>query len=167
LSLKEELVGFNPKQRKFLLFLIAGIKKKIALTLAKVPTNTYKWWMSDNKDFHALVDKADELHDEFFDEAFQLLRHDNRVMALFLEQEMLQTIRGEVKSGEFNLVKTPLAKEVYSKAMEEGKTVKTVEGGWLQFIQGNVANVLPEKNKVEQIETQKELTEGENATKNT
>jgi len=159
MGLKEELVLItNIKQKQFIQYLVAGVKKDVAMKLCRIPAPTLKYWLHDNEQFHQLVNRVEELKDAYFEEAFQLLRHKNKVMALFLEEELLKKIKEEVESGEYNLVKTPLAKEVYNKALEEGKGIAMPSVGWMQFVQGNVANVLPKE--AEQIGTVKQLPVG-------
>jgi hypothetical protein len=133
--LKDELSSLNAKQKKYIQYLVAGIKKDVALKLANIPSATYKWWSHDNEQFHSLVERVEELKDNYFDEAFQMLRQNNKVMALFLEQELLVKIKEEIENGEYNLVKTPLAKEVYNKALEESKGITLPSANWMQFVQ--------------------------------
>lgn len=134
--LKEELANLNPRQKKFIHLLVAGTKRDNALIIAGIPKATAKYWLQENQQFRSLVDRVEELKDAYFDEAFQLLRHDNKVIALFLEKELLDKIKEEIESGEYNLVKTPLAKEVYNKALEESRGI-TLPGtvGWMNFVQ--------------------------------
>jgi hypothetical protein len=159
-ALKDETAALNPKQKKFIQYLVAGTKKDVALKLANIPTATLKWWLHDNKNFHALVERVEELKDAYFEEAFQLLRQGNKVMALFLEQELLVKIKEEIESGEYNLVKTPLAKEVYDKALESAKGVTIPNAGWIQFVQSqNVIAGVPQR---EQLSAPREEVVGEN-----
>lgn len=144
MALKEELAVLgNVKQKKFIQYLVAGIKKDVALKLCKIPAPTLKYWLHDNEQFHQLVNRVEELKDAYFEEAFQLLRQNNKVMALFLEQELLVKIKEEIESGEYNLVKTPLAKEVYNKALEESKGIIPPSASWVQFINNPQTVIAP------------------------
>jgi len=156
--LKDELSLLNPKQKKFFHLLIAGVKRDAAMTVAGIPKATFKYWQG-NDPFRSLLDRVEELKDAYFDEAFQLLRHDNKVMALFLEQELLEKIKGEIESGEYNLVKTPLAKDVYNKALEESKGITLPSVGWMQFVAGNVAMVAQPQHKALPVGVSVEETE--------
>ena len=157
--LKDELSQLNSKQKKFFHLLIAGVKRDTALAIAGIPKATFKYWQG-NDPFRSLLDRVETLKDNYFDEAFQILRHDNKVIALFLEQMLLEKIKEEIESGEYNLVKTPLAKDVYNKALEEGKGVNIPSVGWLQFVASQQVIAQP------QLTAGKELPAGVSVEKN-
>jgi len=146
--LKEELSVFTSKQRKYLLYLVAGVKREKAYVFADVLKNTVKSWLQTNQKFHDLVDRMEELRVEFFEEALHMLRHENRLLGLFLEQELITQLRREIQDGELVLAKTPLAKEVYNKVMEGDKGGGAVAGGWLKFVQQQVVNTTAKPNEL-------------------
>ncbi|GAH14617.1 unnamed protein product, partial [marine sediment metagenome] len=87
-------------------------------TLCGVKRGTYNTWCQ-NPDFVALYRRRDEFEGEYKQEAIQLLRRDNQLAAVLLESKILAKMKEEILSGELSLTRTNLAKEVYSKLIND------------------------------------------------
>ena len=116
MSLKDELKPIIGNRRRFVLFRICGIGAKVAMQLCKVRQGTYNSWLH-NPTFTSIYRRVDELAAEYFQEAVNLLRRDNQMAAVFLEEAIVQKMKEEIETGKYELVKTNLAKDVISRLM--------------------------------------------------
>jgi len=119
MSLKEEVKGVARNRRRFLLLRIADVDTDTAMKLCGIRKGVYNNWLrkvhnTDNK-FLELYGRRDELAHEFKQEAIQLLRRDNQLAAVLLEERILGRMKEEIESGEYSLLRTQLAREVYAK----------------------------------------------------
>lgn len=134
MALKDELANLKPKQRKFIYCRVVGLNTDTALAVAVIQKSTYKWYMQHELGFNEAVHKVPVYHEEYFSEAYVALRRTSRMLGLQLEQDILQRMIEEIQNGELNLAKTALGREVYSKAMEEGRVQPKAEFNWIQFV---------------------------------
>ncbi len=118
MTLREELKPLTGNRRKFQLLRIVDMGVNTALGLCGVKRGTYNTWLQ-NGVFVSLYRRRDEFAGSFKQEAIQLLRRDNQLAAVLLESKILARMKEEIASGELSLVKTNLAREVYSKLMTE------------------------------------------------
>ena len=68
-----------------------------------------------DQEFVALYRRRDEFNAAYKDEAIRLLRRDNQLEAVLLEGKILTKIKEELENSTYNLVRTQLAREVYTK----------------------------------------------------
>ena len=118
MSLHEEIKDVTGKKRRFLLFRIADIDADTARKICKVPKGTYNTWTSNpHCRFVQLYRRRDEFSGLYKQEAIQLLRRDNQVAAVILEGRIVQKIMDEMESGEYNFLRTNLARDTCSKLL--------------------------------------------------
>ena len=116
MSLQEEIKELVGKKRRFFLLRIADVDADTARKLAKVPKGTYNTWTSDpHSHFVELYRRRDEFSGIYKQEAIQILRRDNQLQAVLLEQEIIKEMREEIRKGTYNLIRTNLARDVYTK----------------------------------------------------
>ena len=146
MELKEELKVVTGRKKRFLLFRIIDVELKESLKLCGLTQGTYNSWLH-NEEFAALYRKRAELAVDFKAEALQMLRRDNQLQAVLLEEKIIGKMTDEINSGEYRLLKTQLGREVYSKLIADlDATPKTVNQTWEQRIeQLNVNNQPPER----------------------
>lgn len=118
MTLREELKPLTGNKRKFQLLRIVDMEVDTALTLCGVKRGTYNTWCQQDT-FVALYRRREEFSGSYKQEAIQLLRRDNQLAAVLLESKILAKMKDEIASGELSLVKTNLAREVYSKLMSD------------------------------------------------
>jgi hypothetical protein len=118
MSLRDEIKTLNGNKRKFFLMRIADLDTKTAREVVGVTTVTYNSWLR-NQDFVDLYRRRDEFTAEYKQEAIQLLRRDNQLAAVLLEGKIIGKIKEELDTGDYNLIRTHLAKEVYSKLITD------------------------------------------------
>ena len=136
-TLQEVLRPFRGKARQFLILRISGIKKKTALEMARGGISDYNRWLI-RPDFVEVHRQIQDLFVEHRDEALRLLRKENQLNAALMEGELIVQMREEIESGEHQLLRTGLAKEVYAKLMSEmDKAPDTQITTWEQRIQNN------------------------------
>jgi len=116
--LKEEIKTIIGNRRRFLLLRIADVDPETARKLCNVRKGTYNSWLQDEK-FVVLHRRRDEFSANFKVEAIQLLRRDNQLAAVLLEGKIITKMKEEVDSGQYELLRTNLAKEVYSKLIAD------------------------------------------------
>jgi len=116
--LKEKLKGLSTPQKKFLLLRITGLDPDTARKMSNVKISRYNAWTSQDK-FKEIYRSLDELVADSKEEAMSLLRRENQLAAIMLEEEVIQRLREEVAAGEYTLAKTNLGREVYSKLMSD------------------------------------------------
>ena len=113
MDLKEELKGLTGKKRRFVLLRISNVGATAALQLCGSKRGNYNNWLK-NDSFIQLYRRIDEFRKECRQEALQLIRKDNQLQAVLLEEKIIHRMREEIDSGEYVLIRTNLAKEVYS-----------------------------------------------------
>jgi len=118
MSLKEELSLLRGNKRRFLLLRIADMPTDMALKLCHTKAGTYNNWCND-ANFVSIHRRKDELTKSCRQEAIHMLRKDTQVDAILLEARIVQEMRKEIESGEYHLIKTGLAREVYSKLIND------------------------------------------------
>ena len=134
--------------------------KPTALKLCNVKKGTYNTWCND-PEFTALYRRRDELCGLYKQEAMQLLRRDNQLAAVLLEAKIIERMKKEIEDGTYELVRTNLAKEVYSKLIADLDVVpQAVAMTWQNRIdQLNVVHIpkeLPETIEGEIVDVQKD-----------
>ena len=150
MTLREELKAVSGNKRHFILLRIADMDTAAARKLVGVTQGTYNSWLH-NPEFAALYHRRAEFCGEYKLEAIQLLRRDNQLTAVLLESKLIRKMKEEVEKGEYELIRTNLAREVYSKLISD-----------LDY-QPQVANLSWEQ-KLQQIfmgQTNPQLGEGE------
>lgn len=171
MGLKEEIKSLSGNRRKFFLLRIADMDTKAALKLCGVVRGTYNTWCQ-NSEFVELYRRRDELAGDYRQEAIRLLRRDNQLEAVLLEGKVLAKIKDELDSGEYELIRTHLAREVYSKliadldyqpkalALTWEQRIQQIFGGNApkQIVEGEITNAEPETNSQQETE---ESTNGE------
>lgn len=118
MSLRDEIKPLTGNKRKFFLLRIVDMDVNTALTLCGVKRGTYNTWLQGSV-FVGLYRQRDSFSGEHKQEAIQLLRRDNQLAAVLLESNILAKMKEEIASGELSLVKTNLAREVYSKLITD------------------------------------------------
>lgn len=118
MTLKEEIKPIIGNRRKFLLLRIADVAVSTARDICGIRKGTYNSWLQDPV-FVALYRRRDELSAEYKQEAIQLLRRGSQLAATLLEEQIVTRLQEEVASGEYVLLKTNLAREVYSKLIND------------------------------------------------
>jgi len=128
--LKDELRGVIGDKKKFLLCRIAGLSSDATQDLLNIKKNTREDWIRKDLLFRSLYHKVEALADEHRIEAFQLLRKDNQLLAILFEKAVIIKMGSEIESGEYELVKTNLGREVYGRLVSgEIEAPKQEEGG--------------------------------------
>jgi hypothetical protein len=121
-------------RRKFILLRIADMGLDEALGVCNIKKRTYFTWMDDSTPFATIYRRKDELSGFYKQEAIKLLRRENQLAAVLLEGQIIQKIKEEVDSGDYSIIKTPLAKEVYTKLISnldfEPKTLIEDNRSW-------------------------------------
>jgi len=145
--LKNILAGLGERQKHFLILRIAGMDKKMSLSVSAIPEGTYKRWTSQ-KNFQEVYRQRAELGVEYRDEAIKMLRRYNQLAAVLLEKEIIEKLGLEIQSGDYDLVRTHLGREVYTKLVSELDKVPLYQSiSWEQLVLGG--------------QPQPQLTEGE------
>ncbi len=141
MSLKEELKGVIGTKRRFLLLRICDIDPITARKMVNVALGTYNTWCNTDTVFVGLQQRREELALEYKKEAITLLRRDNQLAAVLLEEQIISKMKAEIESGNYELLKLPIAKEVYSKLMNQPNSTPTSlavinwEQRWQQLVQ--------------------------------
>ncbi len=125
MSLREEIKSLSGNKRRFFLLRIADMDTKAALKLCGVVRGTYNSWCQ-NREFVDIYRRREEFTTEYKQEAIKLLRRDNQLEAVLLEGKILSEMKKELEVGEYSLIKSHLAREVYSKLMSDLDTVPQV-----------------------------------------
>ena len=97
---------------------IADVDTAPALKLCGVVRATYNSWLQ-NTDFKEIYRRRAELAAEYRQEAVKLLRRDNQLEAVLLEGTIVAKMKEELVSGEYSLIRSHLAREVYSKLISD------------------------------------------------
>ena len=120
MSLRDEIRDITGKKRKFLLLRIADVETATAKSLADVSEGTYNNWVGDTEgSFSSLYRRRDELCADYKHEAIQLLRRDNQLHAVLLEEEIIKRMRYEIANDDYVLIRTNLARDVYAKLVND------------------------------------------------
>ncbi len=119
MGLKEEMKTISGRKRRFLLLRIIDVSVDESRKLCGIKKGTYNTWLH-NDDFKAVYQRRAELATEYKQEALQLMRRDNQLQAVLLEEKIIAEMRKEIEGdGDYKLLKTHLAREVYSKLIND------------------------------------------------
>ena len=118
MGLKEELKSITGRKKRFILLRIIDVGTEEARRLCGIRKGTYNTWLH-NEAFVKVHQRKAELSLEYKQEALRMLRKENQLQAVLLEEKILEKIKQEIESGEYVLVKTNLAREVYSKLIND------------------------------------------------
>lgn len=108
------------KQREFIILCVAGMDVLDARKYLSIPS--YYRWLRDSA-FKEVLDNLPELSHNYAEEALTMLRMRTIAEALALEEEILAVIKEELKTKKYNLVKTHLGREIFTRA-KEGRLLK-------------------------------------------
>ncbi len=157
MGLAEEVKHLTGKRRHYFLLRVADVDSATARKMAKVVTGTYNSWMH-NTPFVALHRQIDNFTVDYKHEAIQMLRRDNQLDAVILEGKIVKQMIRELETGEYVILKTNLAREVYSKLINDLDLVPTINLTWEQkmaaifnVIQpgvGDGSTEIPEANRI-------------------
>lgn len=126
---------------------------KTALHICGVVRGTYNTWLT-KPDFVEFYQRVPELAKDFKQEAIQLLRRDNQLEAVMLESKIIAAMKTDLEGSrgiisQSSILRTNLAKEVYSKLMAELDATPAIQAvSWEQRIQ----NIFQNRPPVEVIE---------------
>ncbi len=125
-TLQEELQNVeDTKERKFLLYRIAGLSIGDSLTFVKRNMGSYNKWIM-KPEFQAISRRRVELERSHRAEAIKLLRRENQIGAVIIEERIIEELMAELDNKEYNLIKTPIAKTVYDKLMQDIDTMPSI-----------------------------------------
>jgi hypothetical protein len=135
MALKDEIKLLIGKQRKFFLMRVAEVDKSVAMHMLDIKEGTYNKWVMEVV-FSALYHRLHEFTMNYKQEAIQMLRRDNQLAAVMLEEHIIRKMKEEVDSGEYNLIRTNIARDVYTRLIGDLDiaTVKPADT-WEQKIQ--------------------------------
>ncbi len=143
MSLKEELKDIEGKKRRFLLLRISDTDAETARRLCSIPKPTYNSWFKDSE-FVRVYRKLRESSAVYQQEAIQLLRRTTQLQAALLEKQIIEKIKLEIESGEYNLIKTLLARSVYDKIINSlDYQPQSLSLSWEQKLQQIYGNQSP------------------------
>jgi len=148
MSLKDEVRTLSGNKRRFFLLRIADLDTKAALKICGVVRATYSSWLQ-NTEFVELYRKRAKYAADYKQEAIQLLRRDNQLEAVLLEGKIIAKMRDELaggETGEGSLLRSNLAKEVYSKLISDLDVIPQAPIlSWQQRIQQIFASPPPDQ----------------------
>jgi hypothetical protein len=148
MSLQEAIKKLSGNKRKFLLLRIADMDAQSARKLTGVKIGTYNSWLQQ-EDFVSLYRQRDVFNAENKQEAIQMLRRDNQLEAVLLEGRIIKEMKAELETKEYNLLRTNLAREVYSKLISDLDATPTTQIlSWEQRI-ANITTVPPQEQVIE------------------
>ena len=125
-TLQEELYEITATiERRFLLYRIAGLSVKDSLGFCKVGMGSYNAW-TEKPAFLAVNRRRNELERDHRAEAIKLLRRENQIGAVVVEERIINTLLEELDNKEYVLIKTPIAKTVYDKLMADIDAMATI-----------------------------------------
>ena len=134
MNLREEVKSLSGNRRRFLLLRVADLDTKAALKLVGVARGTYNSWLQ-NSEFIDIYRRRDEFAGEHKQEAIQLLRRDNQLDAVLLEGRIIKEMKAELESKEYNLIRSHLAREVYSRLVSDLDIQPQTQITWEQKVQ--------------------------------
>jgi hypothetical protein len=117
MSLKDELKNITGKKKRYMLYRVAEMEAEVARKLANVTAGAYNSWLRPEDEFHRLHRRISELIINYKQEAIQMLRRDNQLNAVILEERIINKMIEEVDTGDYNLIRTNLARDVYTRLM--------------------------------------------------
>lgn len=118
MSLRDELKAVSGRKKRFLLLRIIDVSPEEARRLCGINRGTYNSWLQVEA-FVALHRRRDELSVEYKQEALQMMRRDNQLQAVLLEEKIIEKMKAEIESGVYDLIRSNLAREVYSKLIAD------------------------------------------------
>lgn len=164
MNLKEEIKTLSGNKRKLLLLRVADLDTKTALKIIGIARSTYNSWFQ-NGEFLSLYRRVPSFIIEYKQEAIQLLRRDNQLEAVLLESKILKEMKDELESKEYRLLKSHLAREVYSRLLSdldkppevqvlswEQRVLQILGKPPEQIVEGEYTSVEPEADSVPQAE---------------
>jgi transposase len=157
MTLIEALKKLKTKRQKgFILLCVAGLSIEEALTHYSVSVSSYFRWKRDPQ-FREVLDNLPELHRDYADEAISLLRLRNIAEVLTLEDKVLNIVKEELRTGKYNLLKTHLTREIFSRAKDERHKAKKQEfqQTWSQRLRE--LGLMEDENKKESKETRRQI----------
>jgi len=116
--LKDELKVVIGNKRRYLLLRVADVDAETARKLCHIPKGTYNSWLRNN-DFVELHRQIPNWSVEYKQEAIQLLRRANQLSAVLLEENIIAKMQKEIETGDYNLIRTNLARTVYEKLISD------------------------------------------------
>ena len=139
-TLAEELQVISAtNERRFLLYRIAGSNIEDSLSFLHLKIGSYNSWC-DKPLFQQLNARRKELEIAHRSEAVKLLRRENQVGAVIIEQRIIEALLKELEGvpvkgddgtwrieHEYDLMRTPIAKTVYDKLMQDIDAMPTVK----------------------------------------
>jgi len=121
-NLLDRIKAITGRKRTFILMRVSGLDADLSMNLVGVAKGTYNSWFK-NEEFATVYHQLPELIQNYRQEAVQLLRRNNQLEAVLLESKIISKLKEEIESGHYELSKTHLAREVYSKLMSDLDTV--------------------------------------------
>lgn len=118
MSLRDEIKTLHGKKRTFFLLRVADTDAQAARSVVGVKTGTYNSWLQQEA-FVALYRRVEEFSADYRQEAIQLLRRDNQLEAVLLEGKIIAKLKKEIDSEEYSLMRSHIAKEVYSRLITD------------------------------------------------
>ena len=100
-------------QKKFITLCVAGMSIEQAQDYISLPSY-YRWLRQPV--FKEVLDKLPELRKEHGEEAGEMLHIKNMIEAIAIEEKILAIIKEELKTGKYNLIKTHIGREVFTRA---------------------------------------------------
>ncbi len=150
MGLHEEIKNLSGNKRRFFLLRIADLDTKAALKLCGVKRDTYNSWLSQKTEpsrlFVSLYRRRDEFNADYKQDAIKILRRDNQLEAVLLEGQIVAKMKEELASGEYSLVRSQLAREVYSKLITDlDAPPPTLSISWEERLSGVLSQNEPEQ----------------------
>lgn len=118
MSLKDELKAISGRKKRFLLLRIIDVEPEQARKLCGITRGTYNAWLQVPA-FVEVHRRRVALATEYRLEALQMLRRGNQLEAILLEEKIILKMKAEIESGEYDLIRSNLAREVYSKLIAD------------------------------------------------
>ena len=125
-TLREEIKVLSGNKRRFFLLRVTGMAPEQVRQIVGITRGTQNTWLQ-NETFVELHRKLDEFTRDHRVEAIQLLRRDNQLEAVLLEGKIVQKMKEEIDSGDYNLIRSNLAREVYAKLITDLDIVPQVQ----------------------------------------
>ena len=117
-NLVETIKDLSEHQKQYIVRRVAGLDTSSTRDLIGIARGTYNTWFH-NEAFAEVHRQLQELSSKYKLEAIQILRRDNQLEAVILEGKIIAKMKEEVDAGEYNFVRTNLAREVYSKLIAD------------------------------------------------
>jgi len=118
MSLYDDIKSLTGIRRKYILLRIAHVDPEAARKLVGIKKGTFNNW-SKEEVFVNIHRQIDDFGQEYKQEAIKLLRRDNQLEAVLLEADIISRIKAEIESGNYDLLRTNLAKVVYDKLISD------------------------------------------------